>query len=212
MKKKLKEIKRNCKLYGRKGALIYYGLGQIKKFLHIEIKRSVFYVCDLDKVLQKPDVEFRKLNFADFEKEAHFPEVRKQGWYTPTKIEIIRKRFEKNRAEAYGHFDGENLSSSGWIEYDIKNIGERQLNGRNAFLFDDYTDPRFRGRGYQSAIIAFRLYHVQKAGYDFAWSNVYDYNRQSRRNYLKAGFHPTVELLTVKFKNGKTKQYFKNLL
>ena len=55
-----------------------------------------------------------------------------------------------------------------------------------AYLADASTDPKFRGRGLQSALLAHRLRHAAEQGADYACSGA-SFLSTSHRNMVRAG-------------------------
>lgn len=68
------------------------------------------------------------------------------------------------------------------------------LQGREAYLMNMYTEPEWRGRGIGGAIVAELLRCAQEAG---AKRVLLDAEEKARRVYAKAGFHGNVEAMEI---------------
>ena len=209
MKRKIKTLKAKIYQYGVRGAFSFYGYKLLKKVAKIEIKKSIFYYLSIEGNINEPSIIFRTLTFEDFEKAKKYGNKK---WFSPKKMETLKSRIENPDLQPFGHFDEEILSCYAWINFGQNKIGKIILDKNDCYFFDDYTDPKFRGRGYQKEMIKYRIIQASKHNRNRVWVNVYSYNRASKNNYLNTGFIPAIKLTTIIFRNGKVKNLYKYLI
>jgi GNAT superfamily N-acetyltransferase len=68
------------------------------------------------------------------------------------------------------------------------------LQGREAYLMNMYTEPKWRGQGIGAAVVAELLRCAREAG---ATRVLLDAEPDARRVYAKAGFHGNVEAMEI---------------
>lgn len=149
------------------------------------------------------EIDFRRLDLKDFD-EASESEINK-SWFSDKKMERIKSVINLLNQNSYGYFEGGELACYGWINSNIANnkVGDFTFSEYDAFLWDGYTSPVFRGKGLHDASILYRLNKAKEMGKKYVWSDVYPYNMASARNYVKQGFEPVFEFQGIKLKNGK---------
>lgn len=127
---------------------------------------------------------YRILSLADFEQhQGDDPQ-----WFTPTKMAKLARYYRIAGNRAFGCFEGDKLVAYGWISEQFLGYSRRHLEAGDGYLWDDYTHPDFRGRGWHGHLIRIREAELYKAGKQRALSVVAHFNRASRRGFLRAGY------------------------
>jgi GNAT superfamily N-acetyltransferase len=90
--------------------------------------------------------------------------------------------------------DGDKAIGYSWISLDDEYIPDGGvdvvLGEKEAFLFDDYILPQYRGKGLQSALIPPRLAYLREHGYLVGLSYIHDVNTVAMKAPVTAGFMP----------------------
>ena len=182
--------------FGIKG-YTHLAINKVRRLIYGgEIKEHIYLMRDLQKDFPIPEMDYRQLELKDFEYQASLPNGDKK-WFNKDKIEKIASYFKQPGQIAYGHYEGEILASYGWINLNGFNLGKYQLTKEDGYLWDDYTNPEFRGRGLQKASILFRMKVLKDMCRLSAWSSVAPHNKASYKNYLRAGFKPKLKITNI---------------
>lgn len=128
--------------------------------------------------------EYRELTMEDFQ--AHREED--PEWFTPLKMKKLKRYFIVPGNRAFGCFDEDELIAYGWISEQYLGYSNRPLQACDGYLWDDYTHPDYRGRGWHLKLIKIREKELMRRGKVRALSVVANYNRASRRGYQRAGY------------------------
>lgn len=75
------------------------------------------------------------------------------------------------------------------------------LRAREAYLYDMFTDPAWRGRGVAGLLIERMAAQLKSEGFQSLMLAIYPENTAARRAYEKAGFRP--RMLRMRFRLGK---------
>ena len=151
--------------------------------LGLRIERMHLWAHDLTESSQEPISPYRELSYADFE--AHRDED--LTWFTPTKMAKLARYYRVPGSRVYGCFVEGRLAAYGWISEQYLGCSKRRLEEGDGYLWDDYTHPDFRGRGWHLQLIKIREAELLRVGKRRALSVVANFNRASRRGYQRAG-------------------------
>lgn len=130
---------------------------------------------------------FRELSLEDFHRQA----LLNPEWFTPGKMADMEKGLAIEGNHAYGLYEGELLICYGWISLKCFGLNPTPLLPTDAYLWDAYTHPAFRGRRLHTDL---SHYCIQRA---FGYGKlrvvviVADYNRASSQTYKWLGFRLT---------------------
>ena len=207
LKEKFSYCRSTFRRYGVIGFLTFYTYLIIKKVLKIEYRKSLFFRADLNNTLFNSNLIFEKLSLSDFEKLRNSYNTY-DNWFSEIKIKRFREWLRSGSKEAFGNFQDKILTCYGWINYNVKGIGNVKFQGKDVYIFDDYTSPQFRGKGYQRDIIHYRMKIAAEKGYDKVWAEVYSFNKASIKNYINMGFTPLVTMRLLKIGKRKPKYFF----
>lgn len=127
---------------------------------------------------------FRELTLKDFTKQA----VLNPEWFTPAKVRDMERGLAIKGNHAFGLFNGDLLICYGWISLNRFGVDSARLLPTDAYLWDVYTHPDYRGKRLQSCLTHYCLVRGIECGKSRAVVVVADYNRASRRTYKRTGF------------------------
>ena len=176
----------------------------VMKILGLKIEDLRYYRIDLnDFNMPENAPSFKKLDFDEI-KEAAKTDSGNVFLY-PEKLRRIKQALDTGTQECYALFVGEKLASFGLINYHLsgRRLDKVEFTEQDAYLWDDFTYPEFRGKGLHATSIRHRLMKAKENGKRYAWSSVYLHNKASANNFLSVGFLPVFDVCTVRRKNGK---------
>lgn len=190
---KLKNIKNYIKKFGIGGTFKFARKILIDKLTGGKYKRVSYYVYDLEnlkdeapdeKIIEVGDVEF--VAAKDYDPQ----------WFTDKKVNKILGALNSPDQSAYAYVDDGEIVSYGLLNSKIRSNDESVYpwGEQDAYLWDDYTNPKFRGQGLHRKIILHRLKKAKEMGKRYAWSIVNDYNRPSYKNFERMGFKKAFEV------------------
>lgn len=112
----------------------------------------------------------------------------------------FNQRLESGR-RCYTAWVGEDLAGYGWVTFTEEGIGEHGLRVRlqpcEAYLWDFYTLPAFRGQHIYAAMLAWVLQALGDEGFCRAWIGADYDNAPSQRGIDRAGFLRVADLLVL---------------
>lgn len=168
--------------YGIKG-IILNAFSKLMDKLHIKIEFKALYVYDINSNALAYVSGYRRLVYQDFIEKSKEDSV----WLTPQKLETLRISFDCPDFFAVGFFVDGIMASYGCAS--VSRLGDfAELNREDAYLFDDYTFPQYRGQGFHKKLITARLNELKSMGKIRALSIIADYNKASYTSYLNYGF------------------------
>ena len=109
-------------------------------------------------------------------------------WFTPTKMAKLARYYRVPGNRVFGCFEAGRLVAYGWISEQYMGYSKRRLESGDGYLWDGYTHPAHRGRGWHGHLIRIREVELQKAGKERALSVVAHFNRASRRGFQRVGY------------------------
>lgn len=180
------------KRYGWYGCFINAG-AKLLNIIGVNASRCHLYalrlsqtdIDDFDKKLS--GYAFRELSLEDFCRQA----LLNPGWFTPAKMTDVEKGLAIEGNHAYGLYEGELLVCYGWISLKYFGLRPTPLLPTDAYLWDAYTHPAFRGRRLHSYLNYCLIRRCVRQGKSRIVVIVADYNRASSQTYKRLGFRLT---------------------
>lgn len=130
--------------------------------------------------------DLRRIEMADFENDLWEP-----AFLTAEKRALYEKRFSSPKDECLGIFIDNELACTGWNHYDeLLVYGQFQIitGKKSAYMYDAFCIPKYRRRGLQKIINAYRKYVAAQKGATSIYVAVATYNRPALKNQRKGGF------------------------
>ncbi len=97
---------------------------------------------------------------------------------------------------------GEHIIHGSWLGFgmwDLADIGVRiQLNRTEAYLYDCYTAPAYRGNRAFPAVLGACLRFARDRGYRRVYARVGNHNQQSLKAFEVVGFERAIDLLSLR--------------
>lgn len=172
----------------------YYMVNQIDA----DLMRSQFETANLPSV--------RQLIYDDFL-------IGDKTVFNDKKLALIRGRLMDNSYHAYGIVIDNKLMYSCWIS--LKKLEssnacvEGLIDDNEGFLFDAYCCPAARGRGFHSAMNAYRLWQISQNGKSHAVVIILKENKPAYKSQLKVGFQTGFTFYVATFWGKTVTNYFK---
>lgn len=196
------------KKYGMSGFSKLALLRFFEKLTGFKIRYSRYYIFDLNEEIPAvKDNLFKRLSLSDFSL-AGTSDL-DNAWFTSEKMAIINHSICSPSQTCYGIYQNNKLANYGFLNQDmdghqLKNL---KLGPIDAYLWDDYTHPSFRGKGFHTQSIFYRLGKAKDLNKRFVWSNVLIFNSPSFHNYIEAGFKPVFDIVSYKDRRGKKRSF-----
>lgn len=113
--------------------------------------------------------------------------------FSPSKMQLIRSRFENGQYWAYGIIEGDKLVYSTWISKNNINFSTNYtyciiLDKDQAVLEDSYCHHKYRGKGLHSKMNLYRLMKMIALGVNLAYAVVVVSNKPALKTQQKSGF------------------------
>lgn len=119
----------------------------------------------------------------------------------------VLQRFQQGRQCHIARSEGR-IASCGWITFDEERIGELGLRVRllsnEAYIWDCFTLPAYRGQHLYPALLAHMLRELRAGGCKRVWIGMDADNLPSQAGVARAGFQPIVDLLQVRHASTRT--------
>jgi GNAT superfamily N-acetyltransferase len=114
---------------------------------------------------------------------------------------VFQERFNRGKI-CFIALDDNKVIAYSWIslesEYDPNSGIEIIVNNKEAYLFDDFVLPDYRGQRIQSALIPPRLNYLKSRGFHKGFSLVFKNSPVSLKNTISAGFEPKKTVMVFK--------------
>ena len=179
--------------------IIGYDEFQIMRLLRFDLKGA-------NKPMTKNPL-IQRINWEDF-KQCSYNDTSR---FNETLMRQLKKRYEEENKRGelcYGVISHETIVAYAWISLYYYPRSMDALPVKSAFIYDDYTHPDFRGKGYHKQLIEYRLYALQKMGYNTAYASVDLFNKASLKGFLKAGFTECSKYRMWRNRNNEVKTSF----
>lgn len=194
------------KRYGLRGCLhkVIFRLGKSIGITYVQHKAyfkklpSTIDACSLPP--------YRKMSMNDFMIQAEFD----REWFTERKLKQIENLINRPGFSYYGLYDGDKLMGYGGISLEYDYFLNRKMEDKSAYLFDDYTNPYYRGKGLHRIIIHIREYEIWKQNKSVAFAYVLSSNPASAKGFIRCGYAAKLKL-TYK-QTGKNKPFKRDII
>lgn len=187
------------KRYGIAGCLhkVIYRIG---KSLGITYIQYFAYFKTLPETIDAHSLPpYRRMTLDDFKKQAESDKEEQpkpnSEWFNNRKLKQIEGFINKPGFAYYGIYEGEELICYGAVSMDYDNFIYQQTNPKAAYLFDDYTQTRYRGRGLHQKIVGIREYEAWKQGKSVTFAYVQSDNRASAKGFERCGYVARIKLI-----------------
>lgn len=172
------------------GGLLRNASGKLLRLAGLNVSRWYMYAIpvaetdfnDLDRKLT--GYPFKELCLEDFRRQT----VLNPDWFTPAKMDDVERGLGIEGNHAYGLYEGELLVCYGWISLERFGLSEERLLPTDAYLWDAYTHPAFRGKRLHKYLSIMCLRSIAGYGKSRAVVIVANYNRASRQTYERSGY------------------------
>lgn len=134
---------------------------------------------------------YQKMTMNDFRKQTEFDEA----WFNSKKLKQIEGFIDEPGFSYYGIYDNDKLMCYGAISMDYDNFINRKMDPNAAYLFDDYTNPRYRGKGLHQQIVELREYEAWKQNKSIAFAYVSSSNYASAKGFKRCGYIVKIKLI-----------------
>lgn len=175
------------KRYGARGIVwnvLLKAVGAVSGLKHLQIHRMLAREVNAGDEADAAPGPFRELRYADFVQGATNDPVR----LVPDYLSQLQNRFGQPGYLCFGCVERGVVAAYGWISLNVFPRTDKKLKPADGVLFDDYTNPAFRGRGLHRGLIDYRLRQLAAHGKTRALAFVDIYNRASYRGFLVCGF------------------------
>lgn len=170
------------------GGLLRNASGKLLRLAGLNVSRWYMYAIpvaetdfnDLDRKLT--GYPFKELCLEDFRRQT----VLNPDWFTPAKMDDVERGLGIEGNHAYGLYEGELLVCYGWISLERFGLSEERLLPTDAYLWDAYTHPAFRGKRLHKYLSIMCLRSIAGYGKSRAVVIVANYNRASRQTYERS--------------------------
>lgn len=174
------------KRYGLWGCLLN-GLLHVLSAVGIHIDPYYLLVkeCPSSIIPNDESGAFRELTYDDFTSYGN------PGWFNASKLTIVSDFFKTPGLTVYGCIIDGKLACSGWIStscFPMPYPGFPRLRETDAYSFDSYVDPDYRGRRLYAALIRVHEVRAIKEGRRRMLSFVAVWNRASLRSWYRMGY------------------------
>ncbi len=170
------------KRYGIKGGFLKVIFKSLS-LLGIDYECSICWVYRLKEGQSFGDEE---ANLCIELNEDDFVNYGDKTWFSQQKLEDIRKAFSIPGNRPLGIIRNNQLICYAWLSSKFwGNDITRKLRPQDAYLWDDYVHPSFRGCGLHAVLINARLNYLQKLRKDRIFTIVSVYNQASYKGFKK---------------------------
>lgn len=194
------------KQYGIAGFL-YKVILRIGKSVGITYFKHLGYFKSLPPTIDGHSLPlYHKMTMNDFRKQAEFD----PQWFNNYKLKQIERFINEPGFTYYGIYEGEKLTCYGGLSVDYDNFINRKIDEQAAYLFDDYTNPLYRGKGLHKKIIDIREYEAKCLNKSITFAYVSSVNRASAKGFKRCGYVPRLKLIYKRI--GKSKPLERNIV
>lgn len=194
------------KRYGITGCL-YKVLLRIGESAGITYIKYLAYFKSLPPTIDASSLPpYQKMTMNDFRKQAKLD----PQWFNNYKLNQIGKLINEPGYAYYGIYEGEKLICYGGISVDYDNLINRKIDEQAAYLFDDYTNPLYRGKGLHKKIIDIREYEAKRQNKSIVFVYILSFNQASAKGFKRCGYMPRLKLEYKRI--GKNKPLERNII
>lgn len=154
--------------------------------IHIDLYYLLMKECTSSIISNDESIAFRELTYDDFACYGN-PE-----WFNASKLAVVSNFFNTSGLKAYGCIIDGKLACSGWISttcFTLPYPGLPQLRETDAYSFDSYVDPDYRGHRLYADLIRTHEAYAKNEGRLRMLSFVAVWNRASLRSWHRMGYY-----------------------
>lgn len=177
-------------------------------FYDFQIMRLLYFDLRKNRIQRENNIQIQRLYFEDFLRCKHNDQIR----LNESVINQLKERFDtdEDRGEiCYGITEDDFLVAYSWISLKYYPRSTIKLRENAAFIYDDYTHPKFRGKGLHKELIRHRLHVLTNMNYHDVYASVDLFNKASLKGFLKEHFEKCNCYRMWKDKTGTVKTTFK---
>ncbi len=203
----IKRYKAAWRLYGTLGLFEVLGCKVLRR-MSINIKRTYVLKYDiLDQI--KKDSSFKEEYSSTILSAEDFINYSKEdrAWFSDAKLSFLLEVLKNTIA--IGIIKDNKIISYGFINPNISSICGEQTKEKTCYLFDDYTHPKYRGKGLHLQSLNDRLKYSADLAFKEAYISVDAFNRASLKGVKRAGFYKYNRLTAYSFGKKRTKYLIK---
>lgn len=116
--------------------------------------------------------------------------------------ELVQQRLQGNRRCFCLRAAGQ-IAAYGWVTFGVEHVGELErqfsLHDDEAYIWDCFTLPAWRGQRLYSALLSHIIYRLHQEGVPRLWIGASRQNQPSVRGFANAGFNPVIDLTYRRF-------------
>lgn len=179
------------KRYGLRICLlkIFFRIGKLLGITYVQYKA---YFKNLPETIDAHSLPpYRKMDMNDFRIQAAFD----TQWFSNKKLQQIENLINRPGFSYYGIYDGDKLMCYGGISMEHDYFLNRKIEGNAAYLFDDYTNPHYRGKGLHRKIVYIREYVAWNLNKSVTFAYVLSLNPASAKGFIRCGYTAKMKLI-----------------
>lgn len=174
------------KRYGAWGCLINGLLHALSAIgIHIDPYCMIVKKCTSSTIPNDESVAFKELTYDEF---CRYGDPQ---WFNQAKLSVIWQFFNTPGLKAYGCIIDGRLACSGWVsttQFPMPYSGFPLLHDTDAYFFDAYVDPKFRGHRLHAKLNTIREKVALDQGRTRMLGFVSIWNRASLRSWHRIGY------------------------
>lgn len=165
---------------------------RIREWIFIKEEYTVFYKeLDMSQGYNPYTLEINKFNTDDLDELSKF---------SKRKPEAIIERLYRNQKCFIGKYENKIIYYT-WVDFlniKVENRYEIPLDGKSAYIYDGFTDFKYRNRGISKQCLYYISNYLRDKGYEKCFIAVSKGNIPSIKSIKKAGFVPGYEVRVFK--------------
>lgn len=195
------------KRYGIKGTFLKFIFKSFSLF-GIDYDR---FICLVFFTKENTEMNIKKIDQCIELNEECFVKYGDKDWFSQKKLEDIRHAYSIPGNKAFGIIQNDRLICYAWLSLQFWG-GDitRKLQSQDAYFWDDYVHPSYRGQKLHTVLINTRLHYLQKLGKERVFTVVSIYNQASYKGFNRLGFIKWQTYFVLKLKwNNRTINSFR---
>lgn len=173
------------KRYGYKGVVEKF-ICKALSLIGIDVSIWNLLAIDVDtkSIVIDDGLQFVQLIFENFKEQ----QLCNPGWFTNEKVALIEDALKHEGNIAFGVYNDRLLICYGFISTVFMGTENVRLHNTDAYFWDDYVHPDYRGRKLHQLLNAYRIKKTIEFGKSRCISIVGNFNRASLVGYKRLGF------------------------
>lgn len=179
------------KRYGIKGCL-YKMILRFGRLSGVTYIKYLAYFKSLPPAMDNNSLpQYQRMTMDNFRKQAKLD----PQWLNNRKLNQIESFINEPGYSYYGIYEEDKLICYGGISMDYDNFIHRKTDSGAAYLFDDYTNPLYRGKGLHKKIIEIREYETWRQEKSITFAYVLSSNPASAKGFKRCRYVPRLKLI-----------------